>query len=629
MERRSKLSFSSDVEQKQALKSDAENGLRRTVSKEFTPPDGGWGWVVCFTSMLCNGTVFSIMNTFGILYTFLLDEYAAGDSEISLKTSFVGSVSTGLTFLMSIVSSILSDRVGIRQTAFVGTLFGLVGLVSSAFVTELELLYLTFGVFLGIGAGLIYSPSLTILGHYFDKHMGLVNGIVAFGSSLFSIILSIALPYLLKGIQVKYTFIVLAGMYLILVFCTLTWKPLIPKQSNLAALTLSKESVVEHVNDCCAFAKTFLNTKIFKNKAYVIWAVSLGLSLFGYFVPFVHLVKHTKDLFPGENGAFLITCTQITSAIGRLVFGKVADLKFVNRITMQQVAFLVMGVTTACIPFSSSFGGLIAISLVLGLSDGVFVCLIGPIAFDIVGQYQASQAIGFLLGIFAIPFTIGPPVAGALYDSMGSYKVAFHAAGAPPILGAILMFLIPKVKQVDKSHYPAATEAETFASISLLDIHHVSSQHFRDQIEKYKTSSGGGPAETELELVHASQIWNGEKTSGQSGNIDRSLSTDDNENQNTEEESQRVENHIRDEESYTVENQEKTEDIEQLLEKDMKVVEDRFESNIEAEIKNRNEITEESEEKQKLLSNVSQADSETTDDNLSKDILKSVGISEA
>lgn len=61
----------------------------------------------------------------------------------------------------------------------------------------------------------------------------------------------------------------------------------------------------------------------------------------------------------------------------------------------------------------------------------------------------------------------------------------------------------------------------------------------------------------------------------------------------------------------------------------MKVVEDRFESNIEAEIKNRNEITEESEEKQKLLSNVSQADSETTDDNLSKDILKSVGISEA
>ena len=157
-----------------------------------------------------------------------------------------------------------------------------------------------------------------------------------------------------------------------------------------------------------------MNTKIFKNKAYVIWALSLGVALFGYFVPFVHLVKHTNDVFPEENGSFLITCTQITSAIGRLVFGKIADLPFMNRLVMQQVAFVVMGIVTACIPFSGSYGGLIAISLILGISDGVFVCLIGPIAFDIVGQYQASQAIGFLLGIFAIPFTVGPPVAGKL-----------------------------------------------------------------------------------------------------------------------------------------------------------------------------------------------------------------------
>ena len=215
-------------------------------------------------------------------------------------------MSTGLTFLMSIVSSILSDRVGIRPTAFVGTIFGLIGLLSSAFVTQLELLYLTFGICLGLGAGLIYSPSLVILGHYFDKHMGLANGIVAFGSSLFSIILSIALPYLLRSIQIKYTFLVLAAMYLILVLCTLTWKPLIPKQSNLAALTLSKESVAEHVNDCCAFTKKFLNTRIFKNRAYVVWSLSLGVALFGYFVPFVHLVSNVLVLLP-DNQLLRIT----------------------------------------------------------------------------------------------------------------------------------------------------------------------------------------------------------------------------------------------------------------------------------------------------------------------------------
>lgn len=39
-------------------------------------------------------------------------------------------------------------------------------------------------------------------------------------------------------------------------------------------------------------------------------------------------------------------------------------------------------------------------------------------------------------------------VTGWMYDHMGNYRVAFHVAGAPPILGAILMFLIPKVEQV-------------------------------------------------------------------------------------------------------------------------------------------------------------------------------------
>lgn len=94
------------------------------------------------------------------------------------------------------------------------------------------------------------------------------------------------------------------------------------------------------------------------------------------------------------------------------MFGKVADLPYVNRIYLQQVSFFVMGVVTVCIPLSGSYAGLIVISLIFGLCDGVFVCLLGPIAFDIVGPREASQAIGFLLGIFSIPFVVGPPVAG-------------------------------------------------------------------------------------------------------------------------------------------------------------------------------------------------------------------------
>lgn len=62
---------------------DAEN------TGEFVPPDGGWGWVVCFASLWANGTVFGIINTFGIVYVQMREHYAKNDPEVSLKTGDV------------------------------------------------------------------------------------------------------------------------------------------------------------------------------------------------------------------------------------------------------------------------------------------------------------------------------------------------------------------------------------------------------------------------------------------------------------------------------------------------------------------------------------------------------------
>lgn len=484
---------------------DAENGkISSSAGADpggFVPPDGGWGWVVCLTSLWANGTVFGIINTFGIVYVHMREHYSKDNPEVSLRTAFVGSVCTGVTFLMCTVSSILSDRVGIRPTAVTGAILATIGLVASAFVEQLELLYLTYGVILGVGSSMVYSPSLVILGHYFKKHMGLVNGIVSFGSSIFTIGLSRILPYLLSTIGIRYVFLFLAGLQGMLILFAFTWRPIFIKEDHMVAMTLSTESIYEHCGECCTWTKRFLNVKIWRNRGYVTWVVSLFIALFGYFVPFFHLPKHTSDTFPGEDGSILIMCLSITSGVSRIICGKLADLPWVNRIRMQQFAFLILGVSTLCIPFASSFPWLIVISLAMGICDGVFVCLLGPIAFDIVGPGEASQAIGFLLGIFSIPFTAGPPIAGWLYDEMGNYKVAFHIAGAPPILGAILMFLIPKVQQ----SFPAVTETMEFASISMVDIYNEVKVPRGRQVPERRTQSPSGPA-AEVEFIQSSEL---------------------------------------------------------------------------------------------------------------------------
>lgn len=79
---------------------------------------------------------------------------------------------------------------------------------------------------------------------------------------------------------------------------------------------------------------------------------------------------------------------------------------------VQVASFLVIGVMSMMIPLCNIFGGLIAVCLLMGLFDGCFICIMAPIAFELVGSQNVSQAIGFLLGMMSVPMTVGPPIAG-------------------------------------------------------------------------------------------------------------------------------------------------------------------------------------------------------------------------
>lgn len=73
---------------------------------------------------------------------------------------------------------------------------------------------------------------------------------------------------------------------------------------------------------------------------------------------------------------------------------------------------MALGLMSLMIPQCSGFEGLVAVCVFLGLCDGCFLTMMAPIAFELVGPMQASQAIGYLLGLMAVPMTAGPPIAG-------------------------------------------------------------------------------------------------------------------------------------------------------------------------------------------------------------------------
>ncbi|XP_025262262.1 monocarboxylate transporter 10 isoform X2 [Camponotus floridanus] len=433
------------------------NVARRETNEDFAseptkmivgPPDGGLrAWMIMIGSFIINGVLFSIINTYSLIYPELQKRLTeAGEAEVSSKAALVGSLTIGMTFFLSPIAGMLTDKFGIQITTFVGGAIASAGLLLSSLLTDkVEVLYLTYGVMYGLGASLAYTPSLAILGHYFKKYLGLVNGIVTAGSSVFTTLIPFLTEYLLRHLGLEGTLRSLAALTTIIMACAILFKPI--------PLNTPQEDESQHnAKSLRNSLKEFINVSIWKRKRYVVWSVSIPVALFGYFVPYVHIGKFVTTTFKGADGKLPVMCIGITSGIGRLIFGYIADLPKVNRILLQQISFISIGILTMLLPTTKSFLVLLIISLGMGLFDGCFISLLGPIVFDTCGRSGATQAIGFLLGMCSIPLTVGPPIAGLLYDHTGTYDLPFFLAGIPPIVGALAMFLIRFVKDDESSN---------------------------------------------------------------------------------------------------------------------------------------------------------------------------------
>ncbi|XP_010892676.1 monocarboxylate transporter 8 isoform X2 [Esox lucius] len=420
----------------------------------FVPPEGGFGWLVVFAATWCNGSIFGIQNSFGILHMML-----AKDHSSQFKTAWVGALAMGMIFFCSPVVSMFTDHFGCRKTAVGGATVAFIGLLSTAFATSLSLRYFTYGILFGCGSSFAFQPSLVILGHYFRRRLGLANGVVTAGSSLFSMGLPVLLTKVAEPLGLSKTFQILSLFMLVQALLALTFRPLLPLGAPMGppgpgepdGSTTQPGATPRggRWNRGLAQVRKAFNLQVFHIVTYRVWAFGVATAVLGYFVPYIHLINFVKEQFKETQKEWiLLVCIGASSGVGRLLFGKVGDLiAGAKKIWMQTVSFMVLGLMSILIPQCTVFEGLIVVCVFLGLCDGCFITIMAPIAFELVDPMQASQAIGYLLGLMALPMTAGPPIAGLLHDIFGDYHMAFYLAGVPPIVGGLVLFLVPLIHQ--------------------------------------------------------------------------------------------------------------------------------------------------------------------------------------
>ena len=88
-----------------------------------------------FASFLCNGVIWGFFNSYGAIHVVLKNKYEE-DGYNNSMSSALGSLLIGTTFLMSPISGVLVDRLGIRKTAFLGGFIATLGAFVSSFIID-------------------------------------------------------------------------------------------------------------------------------------------------------------------------------------------------------------------------------------------------------------------------------------------------------------------------------------------------------------------------------------------------------------------------------------------------------------------------------------------------------------
>ncbi|XP_022797358.1 monocarboxylate transporter 13-like isoform X1 [Stylophora pistillata] len=382
--------------------------------------DRGWAWVVCAGSFFVMFMVYGIHTSFGVLLVVLLDHFKANKA----STAWIGSISVNLLFLFSPVTSSLAGRYGVRVVTIAGGIVMSVGLFLSSYAPSLLFLYISYGLLLGIGTSLCATMALIVSADYFDKHLSLATGIVASGSSFGTVIFPPTLQLIVQRYGWESSFRIMGLGGIMMAITGLVYRSV--NRQNHVPLGAER-------NQC--FDMSVLN-----NRGFVLWTVATTIAGFGYFIPHFFLVRHSEDLgIPLSQGSWLISYLGISSALGRLLFGRISDACSFKNIHIYRSCMFLSGLASVLCPLASSYWALVVYVVVLGILDGSYIGLMSIVTLDIVGVHKIAPAWGILFFCQSFTYLLGPPTAGFMYDHLKTFKPVFYLAAGPMIFGAFLL----------------------------------------------------------------------------------------------------------------------------------------------------------------------------------------------
>jgi len=98
-------------------------------------------------------------------------------------------------------------------------------------------------------------------------------------------------------------------------------------------------------------------------------------------------------------------------------------------------------------PFTSSFFGLVLVSVVYGIGFSLVTSSTGPLVSDLVSKESYGSALGFLSTIMDVGQTLGPIITGFIFATTFGYIGAFVSLGIILLVFSLIFSLQQVIKE--------------------------------------------------------------------------------------------------------------------------------------------------------------------------------------
>ena len=172
------------------------------------------------------------------------------------------------------------NRVGPRTTTIIGVLICSGALLVTSQGTNMYFILVTYGGFFGFGSCFVFFPMYLVIPSYFVKRRSFALGLLAMGPGGGLFVISSIVEALLNVLHWRRTFMVLAGLVVVIVplVCTIRRAPNTEGQSA--------NNDVEQKGTCCE-----RTLSPFRNKRFDVITLSMSLYYAVHYIPLVHMVS--------------------------------------------------------------------------------------------------------------------------------------------------------------------------------------------------------------------------------------------------------------------------------------------------------------------------------------------------